>query len=246
MLEINEISRFDQLVGNGPEIVAQAMLTYGIDFESLVSEIATQVNNVPAVTASESAAWYIEANEFAVKLAAQYEMSVSKVAGVIAAVSPRMPWLRNKKVAEAIVSTYAKYDDLSAIDAAKEIGLALSANVAMAVKICRGEAIADVLTGTKRRSFYNNIVAPSGIDSVTVDTWMMVAYCNVASVDKKTAEKFIRSNETALGGTGAGYFVIAEAVREVARTLNMTANAIQAVYWVAVSGSFNGGREDIN
>lgn len=245
-MEINEISRFGQLVGNGHDIVAKAMVTYGIDMESLVNEITTTATSVSSEDFDAASAWYSEACLFAFNLATKYDTTLDIAAAVIAAVSPRMPWKRNKSVAEAILWEYVKYDDLSAIDAAKQIGLALSANVAMAIKIARGESISDTLTGTKRRSFYNNIAHPLGIDSVTIDTWMMMAYCNVTGSVKKDAEKFIRANETALGGTGAGYYVLAEATRIVAKNLGTTANAIQAVYWVCVSGSMNGGREDIN
>lgn len=245
-MQINEISRMDQLVNNGPSIVETAMATYGVSVETLVDEILNKVDAMPIDEFNSASVWYLQANAFAHLLAIKYNTSYTIAAGIIAAVSPRMPWLRNKKVAEGILSEYSKYDHLSAIDAAKEIGLALSANVAMAIKIARGESISDTLTGTKRRSFYNNIESPSTGDSVTVDTWMMNAFCNVSGCTKKVAEKFIRANETALGGTGAGYFVIAQAVRRAASLKGITPNAMQAAYWVAASGSFNGGREDIS
>lgn len=244
-MEINEISRFDQLVGNGHEIVAQAMVTYSIDMQSLTAEIISKIFSIDTELFSSSITWYAQANAFAHYLAIKYNTSFEIAAGVIAAVSPRMPWLRNKNVAEDILANFGRHSELSALEAAKEIGLAISVNVAMAIKIARGESISDTLTGTKRRSFFNNIAYPSGIDSVTIDTWMMNAYCNVTGESKKVAEKFMRSNETALGGTGAGYFVISEAVRIVANLLNMPANQIQAAYWIAESGSFDGGRTDV-
>jgi hypothetical protein len=245
-MEINEFSRFDQLVGNGAEIIAKAMVAYGIDMESLIGEISETVKGVSAEIASESGDWYNVANEFASELAEEFHTTPEIAAGIISAVSPRMPWKRNKTVARAILQEFKKYPFLSAMDAAKEIGMALSANVSMAVKIARKESISETLSGVKRRSFFNNISSPNGIDSVTVDTWMMVAYCNVTGADKKTAEKFIAANRTALGGAGAGYYAIAEAVRMVAKELGMTANAVQAIYWCQVSGSFDGSRTDIN
>jgi hypothetical protein len=245
MTEIHEVSRVDQLEGNGPAMVVNAMTEYGIDMDSLISEITNRVAQVPAATASESAAWYPMAHNFAVKLAETYGVSVEVAAGVIAAVSPRMPWLRNKSVAESVIRDAAKYAEMDAIDAAKEMNLGLSANIGMAIRIVRAGTVSGILTGIKRQSFYNNIVSPFGIDSVTVDTWMMAAYCEVTGQDKAMALKFIRANEKALSGTGAGYFAIAEAVRVAAKTLGMTANAVQAVYWVSVAGNFNGGRTDI-
>jgi hypothetical protein len=186
------------------------------------------------------------AHEFAKSLSDAYGVSIEVASGVIAAVSPRMPWLRNKTVAETVIRDSGKYAEMTALEAAKEMNLGLSVNIAMAIRILRAETVTGILTGIKRQSFYNNIVSPFGIDSVTVDTWMMMVYCYVTGEDKATALKFIRANEKALNGTGAGYIAIAEAVRVAASTLGMTANAIQAVYWVAVSGSFNGGRQDIS
>lgn len=245
-MQIIELSRFSQLSDAHLSRVVDTMTEYGIDMDSLVTEISNRVTALPEASAKEAAEWYVQANGFAQLLADTYSTSIEIAAGVISAVSPRMPWLRNKTVAEIIIRDINKYDGLSPIDAAKEIALGLNSNVAMAVQIARGEDIATVLSGTKRRSFYNNIVSPFGIDSVTVDTWMMMAFCNVVGVDKNTAESFLRANRTMLGGTGAGYFAISEAVRMVAHSFGMTANAVQGVYWVSVSGSFNGGREDIN
>ncbi len=246
MTALHEVSRFGQLTGNGTEVVLNAMTQYGVDMDSLIAEITNRVANVPAETAKESAEWYPMANRFAVSLSETYGVSVECAAGVIAAVSPRMPWLRNKVVAETIISDFRKYDRMDAIDAAKEMCMCLSANVAMAIRILRAGTVAGILTGIKRQSFYNNIVDPYGNDSVTVDTWMVEAYCHASGADKATALKFIRANEKALSLTGAGYVAIAEATRIAASTLGMTANAVQAIYWVALSGDFNGSRTDIN
>jgi hypothetical protein len=108
-------------------------------------------------------------------------------------------------------------------------------NFAMAIKIARGEDISNTLSGTKRRSFYNNIVNPTVGDSVTVDTWMARAIMNTNGMDLKTASEFLRKNRVALGGTGVGYYLIAESVREVAKRLNMLPHEVQAAYWVSVS-----------
>lgn len=245
-MEIHEVSRIAQLTGAGTEIVINAMTEYGIDMDSLIIEITNCVAQVPNETSKESAEWYPMAHSFAKSLADAYGVSLEVASGVIAAASPRMPWLRNKTVAETVIRDSGKYAEMTALEAAKEMNLGLSVNIAMAIRILRAGTVAGILTGIKRQSFYNNIVSPAGIDSVTVDTWMMMVYCHVTGKGKDVALKFIRANEKALNGTGAGYIAIAEAVRVAASTLGMTANAIQAVYWVAVSGSFNGGRTDIN
>lgn len=247
METINEFSRFDQLVGNGHEIVATAMADYSVDFYAVVDEIEATLSNSVIGFNNPDALWYLHANAFAHQLANKYNTTFTVAAGIISAVSPRMPWLRNKRVAESILIGFKEYDYLPALDAAKAMGLGMSANVAMAIKIARGESISDTLTGTKRRSFYNNIVEPlTGIDSVTVDTWMLNAFVTSCGITKKDAENFARANYRALGGTGAGYYVMAEAVRMVAQAHDVPANFVQAAYWCQVAGSADGGRSDIN
>lgn len=243
---INEISRLSQLDGKRRDILAKYLANNGFQFSHITADIRIVIKGMDSVTAAKSAGWYFEANAFAAEMAAKHNVSIEVAAGIISAVSPRMPWLRNKKVADIILSEFRNYGSLSAIDAAKEIGQALSANVALAVRIARGEDIANVLTGIKRQSFYNNIVSPHNGDSVTVDTWMINSLVRVYGLAKKEAEKVIRASETAMGGTGIGYFLIAEAVRNVAKEMEMHAHQIQAMYWVALAGNHNGSRTDIN
>jgi hypothetical protein len=219
---------------------------YGVSMNKMIDEIISKIRNMDPAEAAHAGSWYFEANAFAAELAAKHSVSIEIASGVISAVSPRMPWLRNKKVADAILGEFRNYSELSAMDAAKQIGMALSANVSMAIRIARGEDIATTLTGIKRRSFFNNIVDPANSDSVTVDTWMLMAFVNTTGTDKATALKYITACEKSLDGTGSGYYTISEAVREAAQSMNLTPSQTQAVYWVAVSGSFDGGRKDIN
>ena len=243
---ITELSRLSQLTENKLTLLAKTLADSGFQFSAITDEIRTVIKGMDAVTAGKASVWYFEANAFAGELAAKQNVSIEIAAGIISAVSPRMPWLRNKRVADTILGEFRKYGNLSAIDAAKEIGMALSANVALAVRIARGEDIANVLTGIKRQSFYNNIVSPNNGDSVTVDTWMINSIVRAYGVSKKDAEKFIRANEKAMGGTGVGYFLIAESVRNVATEMGMHAHQIQSLYWVALSGDHNGGRTDVS
>jgi len=244
-MEINALTAFCNLDIEQAQTLVKISDKYGASMIKMVDEITSKIKGMDAETAARSAGWYFEAHEYAASLASKYDVSISIAAGVISAVSPRMPWLRNKTVANAILRDFRKYSDLSAKDAAKEIGMALGTNVAMAITIARSGDVENVLTGIKRRSFYNNIVAPVGSDSVTVDTWMMVAFVNTTGTDKATALKYLNASQKSLNKAGAGYIVIAEAVREVALNMSLFPSQVQALYWVSVSGDFNGGRTDI-
>lgn len=242
---LNETSRLSQLTPAGLTKLSAILADNGLMFSVTVREITETIDSMPTELIAPSMEWYAEANNFAQELAAIFEVTPEVAAGIISAVSPRMPWLRNKAVAAQILRVFRDFDHLSAEDAAKEIGLGLSTNVTMAVKIARGEDIAEVLTGTKRRSFYNNIVSPFSGDSVTVDTWMARVIMRTADFDLKTASDFLRVSRIALGGTGVGYYLIAEACREVAKSMKLYPSQVQALYWSAVSGSTDGGRADI-
>ncbi len=243
---INELSRIAQLDSKRQDILAKSLADKGFRVSDIADDIRIVIATMNPIVAAKASGWYFEANAYAAEIAAEHNVSIEIAAGVLSAVSPRMPWLRNKRVAAAILERFRDYSSLSAIDAAKEIGMALSANVALAIRIARGEEIANVLSGIKRQSFYNNIVSPHNGDSVTVDTWMINSIVRVYGVSKKDAEKMIRASETAMGGTGVGYFLIAEAVRTVAMHMNVHAHQVQAMYWVGVSGDFNGSRTDIS
>jgi hypothetical protein len=245
-MQISAPSRLDILTAEQVAKISEVNIKFGAYFSKMIDEITSKIDNMDPAEAARAGSWYFEANAFARSLAEKYSTTVEIAAGIISAVSPRMPWLRNKVVAEAILREYAQYSDLSAKDAAKRIGMALSVNVAMAVEIARGADIATTLTGIKRRSFFNNIVDPADSDSVTVDTWMLMAFVNTTGTDKATALKFITACEKGLNGTGAGYYVISDCVRSVAKRMNLAPHAVQACYWTAVAGGFDGSRPDIH
>jgi hypothetical protein len=244
---INETSRLSQLTPAGLTKLSATMAENNLLFDVLTREISETVFAMPIEEFDAAIEWYVKANEYAKYLAIRFDTTIEIAAGIISAVSPRMPWLRNMSVAAAILDKFNDYAELSALDVAKEIGLALSTNVSMAVKIARGGDVANTLTGTKRRSFYNNIVAPSEGDSVTIDTWMVRAFMRTNdSLTLKTATALLSKNETALGGTGAGYYVLSECVRNSAKEYGIKPCQIQAAYWVSVSKSMDGGRPDIS
>ena len=94
--------------------------------------------------------WYPTAHRIALESG-----SVERGAGIIAALSPMMPWDRNVELARDAFATDIAYGGLSK-------------NVAKAQAIIDGANPLDVLGGDKVRTFYGNIVNPWG-DGVTID-----------------------------------------------------------------------------
>lgn len=100
----------------------------------------------------EGLEWYADAHALAVALNPE---NPAESAGVIAALSPMMPWERNKALA---IQAYVN----------KEASGALSSNVKKANAILAGNSPEDVLGGDKVRAFYGIIADPSS-DAVCVD-----------------------------------------------------------------------------
>lgn len=95
--------------------------------------------------------WYPTAHKIAREIAPTLEAG----AGVIAALSPLMPWDRNMYLARESFATGIAFGGLSK-------------NVAKAQAIIDGAVPLEVLGGDKVRTFYGNIVNPWG-DGVTID-----------------------------------------------------------------------------
>lgn len=185
--------------------------------------------------------WYPEAHTFNEHLAKRSGLTIEQVTGITAATSPRTAWPQNKRLAERVAMTHGKYTDPNPVDAGKRMGGSLSMNLGAAIAIARGGSTDD-LTGTKRRSFFNNMLHPGKTDDVTVDTWMQRAVMN-ASRRKMTLDQsveYLNASRGPTGGVGAGYVTIAEAVRAVAARRNLTPDELQAAYWVAVAGGIKG------
>ncbi len=241
---LNEASRLTQL--NSLDKIFNVLETNKVTFSAVMEDIREVISTMDPALASEAKDWYGIAHDFSRGIAATLNMPLETVVGVISAVSPRMPWQRNKVTAVRILAEYGSYAHLSPLEAAKVMGIGLNFNVAMAIKIARGAEVDNTLTGVKRRSFFNNIVAPMHSDSVTVDTWMARTLMNVMGWDLAKASGFLRANKMALLGTGVGYYLIAESIRTVAGEMNLVPSQVQAMYWIAVSGSIDGGRPDIS
>lgn len=219
----------------GRAALAKQLERYGIDPADIVDEILGVVRDMDPELRAQSMAWYEEAHDFAVELSERYDVPLDQVTGVISAVSPRLQWTQNKHLAERLLAHKDSYRDLDPLEAAKAIGGGLSANTKVGVQILRGEPIDDVLTGMKRRSFYNNILLPGQTADVTVDMWMMKA-AEAAGVPENKLNSFIQAQKTSTRGAGAGYVIISDAVRSAAWQYGTTPDAMQAAYWVAKTG----------
>lgn len=169
----------------------------------------TEVANIIAIARRATPAeieqgitWYQTAHNEARRIA-----TLEEGAGVIAALSPRMPWDRNLAIAErAFVEGRASG--------------AMGANVAKAQAILDGADPLDVLGGLKVRSFYANIVFPDGPD-VTIDRHAFDIVKGRATSDRE---------RSGLSRKGV-YDMHAEYYREAGTILGLTGAQAQAITW---------------
>jgi hypothetical protein len=159
-----------------------------------------------AAQLAEGTDWYSAARTFSIGLAERYGLTLEQAAGIVAAISPRLPWDRNMAYADLLMRT----GDCPT----------LKGNKAKAVRILSGERPLDVLGGAKVRAFYLAILGDP--DAVVVDRHAFdVAYGAVT--DDRTRK--------ALDRVG-GYDGYANAYRAAATALGTTAVVVQAVTWV--------------
>ena len=104
--------------------------------------------------------WYVEQNLFAQKLAKRYNVNLSKVVGVISALSPLKSWDENKTIADLFFRTGRVKHTGAMKNKAKRI---------MALNDANDDDITDILNGNKISSFYLNIRHPLTSDCVTID-----------------------------------------------------------------------------
>lgn len=123
------------------------------------------------------AAWYAVGKEACQDLSERYQVSIECAAGVVAALSPRVTWRQNLKLAHAVLSN------------SYERG-AFKANLRKAMAIADGARPEDVLRGDKVRAFYFALI---GQDTVVVDVWMLRAVNFARSVTKRAYRAIVEA-----------------------------------------------------
>lgn len=256
---------YDSLGPKGKAAVDAWYGEMGVTHEGMVAEIEGKLN--PEAIAGGKA-WYQEARDFNQRVATESGLSVAQTTAITAAVSPLNPWPTNMAITERIamkhrdfegvVPTYRnKQGVLDTPDQARgrAMGGYLSQPMGIGFGIARlrgkdggppsddqiHEFIDKNLTGTKRRSFYNNMLDPVNSQDITVDTWMTRVAINSSKkpggVKLEDAKVALGRSKKSTNGAGAGYVGISDAVRAVAKKTGLHPHEVQAAYWIEVSGS---------
>lgn len=228
------------LTDKGRTAVAANNERFGITHDGLVAEIDSQLT-AESITAGRR--WYPTTRDFNAQVAEKTGLTLPQVTAITAIMSPRMKWPENKLQTERIASTFRTVDHIACpVEAAKALRGAMTGNLAAAIAVARGADPATTVTGVKRRSFRDNMLAPAATDAVTVDTHMQRAAMRSANkpMTLKDSLAYLNASRAATNGAGAGYVAIADAVRAVAKRRGLMPDEVQAAYWIAVSGSEDG------
>lgn len=167
--------------------------------------------------------WYTEANLFAQELSTKYRISLDKICGIIAGLSPAISWEQNKKDAEILALLY----DLNLHNEALEHHRfsTYARNVLKCIDILNRDAeviqaFSNKKCGFKTRYFYLNILKPTEQTGVTIDRHAVAI-----------AEG--RNYSEAKGLTPKQYNDYACQYIKIARENDLLAHELQAITWVA-------------
>lgn len=165
---------------------------------NMVENILKVYRSADFASFSDGLDWYETVHD----MARDIHSNVSVASGIIAALSPRMPWHRNIELAQVCA------------DGNLNSG-ALKRSIGNANAILSGSNPWDVLGGLKTRAFYVNILDPYDVDFVTVDTHAI----KIAGIDRDSVGKGL-------------YNEIAQAYRDAAKVAGMRPNQMQAITWM--------------
>jgi hypothetical protein len=188
--------------------------------EEVIANLLAMWERVTPEQYEQGKNWYLKAHDFAVGLTMQHwlarkENTVTKVCGVIAALSPRNRWEDNKKDAVNVLFDWSQNKDL------KDTALSSThPKIENVIRILEGVYPTKTL-GQKARSFFNCILNPL-CDDVCVDSWAARA----AGYNERWISK-------------ENYPVLQDYYREAAKSVGLghTPALFQAIVWVVYRGS---------
>lgn len=164
--------------------------------------------------------WYHTAHERAYTLAQKFCVSLPRVAGIVAALSPGREWERNVKDADEVLAALRGGRPMPTV------GTYGRPNREKAAAIFRGENPLDLFNSGryfKTKNFYLNILEPENPTPVTIDRH---AYCAAYGIDSQVEQAL------STGIRGGLYNQLAEEYRTAAAKVGVRPNQFQAVVWV--------------
>lgn len=164
--------------------------------------------------------WYKKARVFCYRVAQKNFVPYIKVCGIMAALSPRNKWERNKIDVENLIKYMQDFDSKRPLFGTYD----KMVEKAELIFRCDGrpETIKRILNGPKIVSFFDNIYDTES-SVVTVDTWMLLAASGkYMSVDTRPAL------------TKKQYTEIESAIKELSLRVQLRPYELQAILWTTM------------
>lgn len=162
--------------------------------------------------------WYARAKREALMIAKTFDIPVSTVIGVMAALSPNNRWDRNKVDAYNMCSSFTKDLGQDAFKVSTYNAMKEKAWSILQDKLTSDADILERLNGQKIRSFYSNI---AGLDEVTIDGHAL----NIA----RGKREGLTSDKTNIGVKA--YRDLQSAYVKAAKRVNVAPHELQAITW---------------
>lgn len=175
------------------------------------SKIVTLFNNTTRDNLDNGMEWYQDAHVTAHLLATKHGISVIKVVGIMAALSPNNKWARNKIDTDLFLSKPSLETKVCTFINQRRKALEIYKSKGGVFEV------ENILRGIKTTNFFNNILFFDTCERVTVDMW---AFRSVGVEEKLKNVP-----------------LVTQAYTEVANELNIQPHQLQAVVWGVIRGS---------
>lgn len=163
--------------------------------------------------------WYSDARSTCWNISQKLNFKLETVVGVLAALSPGNPWLRNVREAEEFLTLYKGQGRKIKINRYK-FGVYGRKNKFKALAIAEGDDPRDILGGKKVRAFYECILNPQSRDFVTID-----GHAKCAAYNQRLGIHLVTVRP-------AEYQHLAEAYSTVAEEVGLIPSQAQAIIWL--------------
>jgi hypothetical protein len=172
--------------------------------------------NVSEVT--EGINWYNDAHKYARDLAARFNLSVSQVAGIIAAFSPQTGWQENKRFTLTfLINPKTRVKSLvQDIKAKKMLQLKSESDIYHALSV--NDA------AWKTKAFFLNILNPDIVTDVTIDRHAIAACLQKPDKVESLSERYSKI-------TKAQYDFLQACYVDAAKQLEILPHQLQAIVW---------------
>jgi len=162
--------------------------------------------------------WYRKANDVAVFLSAEYDITMEQAAAVLSVLSPGCPWEQNMTDANNVCQAWKQRTyDATVNTYGPQLGKAY--RILDKGKGKNAQAIEKMIgkKAPKTKAFYWNILEPEKDTQVTIDRWILRALG--MPVNRTTPQL---------------YKLGSEAIRQVARKYQVLPQTMQALVWVVI------------